>query len=90
MDVMLRDDRRQKGTSKLEINVAFHVYEQSYASEVHFNIAEGVTLHAVRQRHFAECRNTVWGSIRMPARGYNGDGTSSTVRSNRPKFRISK
>lgn len=29
MDVMVRDYRRHKGTSKLETDVAFHVYDQS-------------------------------------------------------------
>jgi len=43
---MLRDYRRHKGTSKLETDVAFNVYD---ASEVHFNISEGANLHAVRQ-----------------------------------------
>jgi len=46
MDAMLRDYRRHRGTSKLEIDVALHVHD---ASEVHFNISEDATLHAVRQ-----------------------------------------
>jgi len=49
MDVMLRDYRRRKGTSKLETDVVFHAYDRTYASEVLFSISEGVTLHAVRQ-----------------------------------------